>query len=151
MIRRVSRLIRRSQSLTMVEIQPERMSERQEGICFFSIRGQSRMLCINDHYVEDYYTMKICLAWRVARLESSLHSADIGVVWGANLPLRSRARGCGLLIGLVGNLSTILAGTMNKKASSTVRCRSYRPVLVNVVVIYYTAPMLRLHHSNCKK
>lgn len=47
-----------------------------------------------------YYAMKICLSWRVARLESPLHSADIGIVWGANLPLRSRTRECGLLIGL---------------------------------------------------
>lgn len=41
------------------------------------------------------YTMKICLARRGARLESPLHSADIGVVWGPNLPLtecRSRIR-----------------------------------------------------------
>lgn len=44
--------------------------------------------------------MKICTAWRVARLESPLHSADIGVVWGANLPLRSRPPRCGSLIGL---------------------------------------------------
>lgn len=70
------------------------------------------MLCINDHGVEDDYTMKICLAWRVARLESPLHSADIGVVWGANLPLRSRPPRCGSLIGLWATM----ASTMYKKS-----------------------------------
>lgn len=93
--------------------------------------------------------MKICLAWPVARLESSLHTADIGVVWGANLPLRSRARVFGLLIGLWVTSRRSMAGTMYKKASSTVKCRSHRPVLVNVMVIYYTGLVVRLH-NNCK-
>lgn len=146
---RVSRLIRRSQSLAVVEAQPGRMSERQEEMCFFSVLGRSRVLCINDHCVEGHYTMKICLAWRVARLESSLHSADIGVVWGANLPLRSRARVFSLLIGLWVTSRRSMAGTMYKKASSTVKCRSHRPVLVNVMVIYYTGLVVRLH-NNCK-
>lgn len=82
----------------------------------FSIQTESLVLCIN---VEGDYAMKICLAWRVARLESPLHSADIGVVWGANLPLRSRPPRCGSLIGLWVTMASTIVCTKKQAAQST--------------------------------